>query len=175
MKLDGIGKFIGSKIDEIIAIETEYKKKLNNKDEDNLENVNTIFTYPKTGFINKLKFLILFKLLLVLEWLTEIGLNSYLKDFENAGYDNLLACEDLTEEDLNNMPSISKPGKKNNFFNHVLLLKIGHKKILMNASKELKERRKICKNHYNLFIIIYFKIFYIKILIKKIMKKKMDL
>ncbi len=57
----------------------------------------------------------------------ELGLSCYLSSFLEAGYDNLIACQDMTDQDLDNIGGITKPG---------------HRKTLLTASKELNQRRK---------------------------------
>lgn len=127
MQLKDIGAFIAKKIDDIIITHQAAST--------NVANTTVTVSQQNTG-IN------LCKLLLssvpttapmddcpttVNDWLTELGLQCYLDSFVEAGYDNIMVCEELMEEDLNHIGSISKPG---------------HRKTLIVASKDLKERRK---------------------------------
>jgi hypothetical protein len=58
----------------------------------------------------------------VSEWLQSVGLVSYLALFTSAGYDNIVACSDLSVTDLDNISKDILPG---------------HRKTLLNASKNL--------------------------------------
>jgi hypothetical protein len=116
MKLDGIGKYIGAKIDEIL--EAEAANPTQSWAQDGVTQQNfpsaappSATNYPAT----------------VQDWLKEIGLSSYFDAFVEAGYDNLLVCEELEDSDLNHIGSIIKPG---------------HRKTILLASKELKERKR---------------------------------
>lgn len=65
------------------------------------------------------------KVLSVEDWLRGLGFECYVESFLESGYDNLLACQHLTEEDLNNIGLILKPG---------------HRKTLLAASKLLQQQ-----------------------------------
>lgn len=98
MKIDGVGKVLASKIDEILTRN---------------ENSNSEHHIPmqtQKSFAN------------VGEWLQSLGLECYQESFVCAGYDNLVACQDLTDKDLDNIKAVTKPG---------------HRKTLLNASRNL--------------------------------------
>lgn len=103
MTLNGIGKFLAAKIDEILAMPQAPQM-------EPVAGAETV-VYPRN----------------VEEWLAGIGLSAYAEAFSAAGYDNLLVCEALSEDDLNHIGGITKPG---------------HRKTLLLASQELKELRK---------------------------------
>lgn len=103
--LKRIGAFIGKKIDEIIEQYDKEKKK-----------ADLLTSLPDTNSQNSIE-----GPKSVKEWLDSLSLSQYLQRFNDAGFDHLISCQNLTQQDID----------------HIGIVTPGHIKRLQIASKLL--------------------------------------